>query len=111
MFAGIGSDIADPDASRDAPTRETPLRAAAVAARRRCDDAPARPRPDHLPGADREQPAGPRRARRRTATTSPTRSTGPVERVTLERSYHVATHDYDKDDRRGHGRFVQVIAA
>ena len=23
---------------------------------------------------------------------------GPVERVTLERSYHVATLDYDKDD-------------
>ena len=25
------------------------------------------------------------------------RSRGPVERVTLERSYHVATMDYDKD--------------
>jgi len=26
------------------------------------------------------------------------RVTGPVERVTLERSYHVATLDYDKDE-------------
>jgi carboxylesterase len=26
------------------------------------------------------------------------RVSGPVERVTLERSYHVATLDYDKDD-------------
>ena len=26
------------------------------------------------------------------------RVSGPVERVTLERSYHVATLDYDKDE-------------
>ena len=26
------------------------------------------------------------------------RVSGPLERVTLERSYHVATLDYDKDD-------------
>ena len=28
---------------------------------------------------------------------SPSGVAGPVERVTLERSYHVATQDYDKD--------------
>ena len=32
---------------------------------------------------------------------------GPVERVTLERSYHVATLDYDKDAHRREGRRVR----
>ena len=51
---------------------------------------------DRLPGARAHVARRTTSSRRRTATTSPRRSAGPVERVTLERSYHVATLDYDK---------------
>ena len=109
---GIGSDIADPDAVE--------LRLPADAACVRCSRCSRPPtgfagaaRQDRLPGARDDEPAGPRgaageqRHHRRGAVS------GPVERVTLERSYHVATQDYDKDlieasDRRvrppGHRR-------
>jgi carboxylesterase len=37
---------------------------------------------------------------------------GPVERVTLERSYHVATLDYDKDDiERRAAEFAKKVTA
>ena len=93
---GIGSDIADPDAAELAYD-ETPLRAAAARCSRRVEDS----QPDlatiTVPGPGDDQPAGPRRAageqrppRRRRW---PVRSSGSR----LERSYHVATLDYDKD--------------
>ena len=44
-----------------------------------------------------ELAAGPRRRARCKATTWPSSYGGPLERITLERSYHVATQDYDKD--------------
>ena len=95
MFPGIGSDIADPDAS-ETSYEGTPLRPLLAL----FDGVEAFQEGlgvDHLPGPGHDVTPGPRRAPRRAATTSPSAVGGPVERVTLERSYHVATLDYDKD--------------
>ena len=92
---GIGSDIADPDAHETA-YEGTPLRPLLTL----FDGVEALPGParrDHLPGPVMTIARRTTSCRRRTATTSPRRCGGPVERVTLERSYHVATLDYDKD--------------
>ena len=51
---------------------------------------------DHVPGPAHDQPAGPRG--RPPQQRHPGRGVaGPVERISLERSYHVATLDYDKE--------------
>jgi carboxylesterase len=89
-----GSDIADPDADERAYA-ETPLR----------------PVLSLFEAVDRLQPDLPKITCPILIMTSPQdhvvdpkasdllaeRVSGPVERVFLERSYHVATHDYDKD--------------
>jgi carboxylesterase len=92
--AGTGrSDIADPDAVEEAYA-----------------DTPLRPVLSLFEAVDRLQPDLAKIACPLVIMTSPQdhvvdpaasdhlaeRVSGPVERVTLERSYHVATHDYDK---------------
>ena len=91
---GIGSDIADPD-SRESAYADTPLApllslfAASEAFGGHLSEISqpmllmTSPQDHVVPPADSDHLA---------ATVS-----GPVERVTLERSYHVATLDYDKD--------------
>lgn len=89
---GLGSDIADPDAVEDAyaGTPLVPLRslAAGVAAlelsRISC--------PVLIMTSTNDHVVEPSNSDHLAATVS-----GPVERVTLERSYHVATLDYDRD--------------
>ena len=96
VMPGIGSDIADPDAIESAYAG-TPLAAAAVVrerrARRRWPTATATM---HMPLLLLTSPQD--------HVVEPAQSEylaehygGPVERVTLERSYHVATQDYDKE--------------
>ena len=90
---GIGSDIADPDAVESA-YEATPL-APLLSLMDGLAALQADLGDDHVPGADHDVAQRPRRRARPAPTTSPRRSAGPVERVTLERSYHVATLDYD----------------
>jgi carboxylesterase len=94
MFPGIGSDIADPDAAEiaypEVPLRSllslmvdglTPLGRAL----------PSITMPLLLLNSPQDHVVEPAQAEFLTATYG-----GPVERVILERSYHVATQDYDK---------------
>ena len=93
---GIGSDIALPDAA-ELSYEASPLEGAAVPLRgggRRGE----RPRGHPVPGPAVLEPRGPRGARRPTATGWRRSVAGPVERMWLERSYHVATLDYDRDE-------------
>ena len=80
---------------RSARRRTTPRPATAAQPRRRGRRLARRPGQDHLPGAA-DQPPGPR-GRPHNSDIVAERVSGPVERITLERSYHVATLDYDKD--------------
>ena len=103
VMDGLGSDVADPD-SPESAYPETPLRPLAVACSRRptrsspssrrscarccCSPAPS----DHVvPPGDSDFLAA--------------QVSGPVERVSCDRSYHVATIDYDRD------MIVESIAA
>ena len=93
---GIGSDIADPDVDRDAPTTATPLR---PAARSLMDGLAPMSRPLGeitcpllLLTSPQDHVVEPANGDYLAETYG-----GPVERISLERSYHVATLDYDKD--------------
>jgi carboxylesterase len=94
VFPGIGSDIADPD-SVETAYEGTPLRALltlidgvialqADLARIAC--------PTLILNSPQDHVVPPSNSDHIAASVS-----GPVERVTLERSYHVATLDYDKE--------------
>ena len=91
---GIGSDIADPDA-REAAYEGTPL-ASALSLFEALDELqPALAAitcPVLLLTSTEDHVVEPASSDHLAASVS-----GPVERVTLERSYHVATLDYDKD--------------
>ena len=96
VVPGIGSDIADPDAHRERLRRDAacePLLSLLV-------DGAGRTGADV---SEHAHAAAVPRTRRRTTSSSRRRPSylaehygGPVERVTLERSYHVATQDFDK---------------
>ena len=90
----IGNDVADPD-STELAYDATPV-AAAQSLFHGHYRARAQAERDPLPGAAHDQPAGPRRAADEQRPAGGARVSGPVERVSLERSYHVATLDYDK---------------
>ncbi len=95
VFPGIGSDIADPDsAETDYPG--TPLRALRTLLDRRRRAATPTWVGSRCPVLVLNSPED-HVVRRPTATTWPRSVAGPVERVTLERSYHVATLDFDKE--------------
>ena len=96
VMPGIGSDIADPEASESA-YEGMPLRAAAVVHRRRAgpDAGPLRRAGDAAAAAHVAR--GPRRAPRPTASYLAEHYGGPVDHRWLERSYHVATLDFDRD--------------
>ena len=94
VFPGIGSDIADPD-SKETAYPETPL-AALLSLAAAGDELDALVASITCPALVMTSPqdhvvvptAGPYFA---------SRVSGPVETLSLERSYHVATLDYDKD--------------
>ena len=92
VMPGIGSDIAKPGVIESA-YEGTPLEPL-LSLIGRADQRSARRH--HVPGADHDEPERPR--------VDPSASdllaekvSGPVERVTLERSFHVATVDYDAE--------------
>jgi len=91
---GIGSDVADPDAREKAydaaPLR--PLLSLADAAAEAVDDLVKVTCPVLLMNSPQDHVVEPRNS-----DIVAERVSGPVERVALERSYHVATLDYDKD--------------
>jgi len=91
---GIGSDIADPDAHETAypgsPLR--PLLTLVEAVEALQDDLPRIGCPVLLMTSPQDHVVPPANSDHLAAMVA-----GPVERVTLERSYHVATLDYDKD--------------
>ena len=95
VFPAIGSDIADPD-TKESAYDATPLRAllslvndglAPLAA-----EYPRMAMPLLLCNSPQDHVVDPAQAEFLAGTYG-----GPVERVTLARSYHVATQDYDKD--------------
>ena len=91
---GIGSDIADPDAVEIA-YEGTPLRPLLSLIAQQDELAAALPRiacPILLMTSPNDHVVAPSASDYLAA-----RVSGPVERVTLERSYHVATLDYDRD--------------
>jgi carboxylesterase len=90
---GVGSDIADPDASEDAYAGSplVPLRSLAVALGELQTELPKISCPVLIMTSPNDHVVEPSSSDHLAATVS-----GPVERVTLERSYHVATLDYDK---------------
>jgi carboxylesterase len=91
----IGSDIADPDSSESAYDA-TPVRALASlladGIAPLSAQYPAMRVPLLLMNSPQDHVVQPEQAEYLAATYG-----GPVERITLERSYHVATQDYDKD--------------
>jgi carboxylesterase len=94
VFPGIGSDIADPD-SVETAYEGTPLRPLltlldAVTALQ--DDLAAITCPALILNAPQDHVVTPSNSDHLAASVS-----GPVERVALERSFHVATLDYDKE--------------
>ena len=94
IFPGIGSDIADPDA-KETSYGGTPLRPLltlldGVSAFQ--DGLAAITCPVLILNSPQDHVVPPSNSDHLAANVS-----GPVERVTLERSYHVATLDYDKD--------------
>ena len=94
VFPGIGADIADPDATETAYAG-TPLRPLltlldAVTAMQ--DDLAKIACPVLILTSPQDHVVPPTNSDHLAASVR-----GPVERVTLERSYHVATLDYDKD--------------
>lgn len=94
IFPGIGSDIADPDVVETAYAG-TPLRPllTLVDAITELQDGLARITcPVLILSSPQDHVVPPSNSDHLAASVS-----GPVERVTLERSYHVATLDYDKD--------------
>ena len=97
VVPGIGSDIAEPGVDRDLLSGNA-AGAADLLARRRCRAA-GRPlrRADDAAAAVHVAPGPCRRSARR-ASTSPRTYGGDVDHRWLERSYHVATLDYDRDD-------------
>jgi carboxylesterase len=94
VFPGIGSDIADPDSTESA-YQGTPLRPlltlidAVIAFQ---PDLPSITCPVLLLTSPQDHVVPPSNSDHVAASVS-----GPVERVALERSYHVATLDYDRD--------------
>ncbi len=109
LSPGIGSDIADPDASEPA-YEGTPL-ACALSMFEALDDLQPRladiTSPLLLMTSPEDHVVEPASSDHLAASVS-----GPVERVSLDRSYHVATLDYDKDliaERTI--AFVQKVAA
>jgi carboxylesterase len=90
---GIGSDVADPDVSEKAydATPLRPLLSLADAAAQAIDDLVKVTCPVLLMTSPQDHVVEPRNS-----DIVADRVSGPVERVTLERSYHVATLDYDK---------------
>ena len=90
---GIGSDVADPDARENAydATPLRPLLSLADAAAQAVDDLVKVTCPVLLMTSPQDHVVEPRNS-----DIVADRVSGPVERVTLERSYHVATLDYDK---------------
>lgn len=94
IFPGIGSDIADPDVTETA-YEGTPLRPLltlvdAIAAMQ--DGLGGITCPVLIMSSPQDHVVPPSNSDHLAASVA-----GPVERVTLERSYHVATLDYDKD--------------
>ena len=93
IFPGIGSDIADPD-SKESAYEGTPLRALQSlldAVERLQPDLASITCPTLLLTSPQDHVVPPSNSDHIAASVS-----GPVERITLERSYHVATLDYDK---------------
>ena len=95
VFPGIGSDIADPDVKESAYP-ETPLAALMSLAEDGVstivDRYPSSRVPLLLITAKNDHVVDPATAEELARTWG-----GPVERILLERSFHVATQDYDKD--------------
>jgi carboxylesterase len=90
----IGGDVADP-AAREKAYDATPLRpllSLADAAAEMVDDLAKVACPVLLMTSPQDHVVDPHNS-----DIAAERVSGPVERVTLERSYHVATLDYDKD--------------
>ena len=96
LMPGIGADIADPDATENAYD-QTPLRPLISLVEDGLAPLSDPLRRDHVPAAAPHQPPGPRgrAVQRRLPGRDVRRSRS--ERISLERSYHVATLDYDKD--------------
>ena len=94
VFPGIGSDIADPDVQESAyeGTPLRPLRTLLTAVDELQASLASITCPVLLLNSPEDHVVPPSNADHLAASVS-----GPVERVTLERSYHVATLDYDKD--------------
>ena len=93
IFPGIGSDIADPD-TKESAYEGTPLRALQSlldAVERLQPDLGSITCPVLLLTSPQDHVVPPTNSDHIAASVS-----GPVERVTLERSFHVATLDYDK---------------
>jgi carboxylesterase len=93
VFPGIGSDIADPD-SAETSYSGTPLRALRTLLTAVDELQPALGRitcPVLILNSPEDHVVPPSNSDHLATSVS-----GPVERVTLERSYHVATLDYDK---------------
>jgi carboxylesterase len=91
---GIGSDIADPDAHEPAYAK-TPLRALLTLMQAIIDlqdDLPRITSPALVIQSAQDHVVDPT-----AADLLAEKLAGPVERITLERSFHVATMDYDKD--------------
>ena len=93
VMDAIGSDIADPEVQEQSYDG-TPLRP--LASMFEATDELAVSAADHRPGAGVQQPAGPRGADHRQRLIAATVQ-GPVERLRMERSFHVATLDYDHE--------------
>lgn len=91
---GVGSDIADPDAKEDAYVGSplVPLRSLAVALDELQADLPKITCPVLIMTSPNDHVVEPSASDLLASTVS-----GPVERVSLDRSYHVATLDYDKE--------------
>ena len=91
---GIGSDIADPDVVESAysQTPLAPLLTLFDAAGEFAADLPRVTQPLLLMNSPQDHVVPPTDSDLLAESVS-----GPVERVSLERSYHVATQDYDKD--------------
>ena len=92
---GIGSDVAKEGVTELSYDTHTPPTAADHVRGVRRDRPPARDHP--MPAAAHERARRTTSSRRPTAICSRHAVSGPVERVSLDRSYHVATIDHDQD--------------
>ncbi len=94
LMDGIGSDVADPDVTESAYTQTPlpPLRSMFDGIEAMQDDLAGITAPALIMNSPQDHVVAPSNADHLATTLG-----GPVERVTLERSYHVATIDFDRD--------------